>query len=93
MENVKLEVSEGTRLTIEVDLNHRGDISASGKTKRVASTQGNVSVMDTNGVEGRVAAGGCPPAAPGYGRNTDFSVPPAQIPACPLGHGAPTSGV
>ena len=28
-----------------------------------------------------------------YGRNTDFSVPPAQIPACPLGHGAPTSGV
>ena len=44
MENVKLEVSEGNRLTIEVDLNHRGDISASGKTKRVASTQGNVSV-------------------------------------------------
>ena len=42
---------------------------------------------------GRVAAGGCPPAAPGYGRNMDFSVPPAQIPACPLGHGAPTSGV
>ena len=42
---------------------------------------------------GRVAAGGCPPAAPSYGRNTDFSVPPAQIPACPLGHGAPTSGV
>ena len=44
MENVKLEVSEGNRLVIEVDLNHRGDISASGKTKRVASTQGNVSV-------------------------------------------------
>ena len=41
----------------------------------------------------QVAAGSCPPAAPSYGRNTDFSVPPAQIPACPLGHGAPTSGV
>ena len=51
MENVKLEVSEDNRLTIEVDLNHRGDISASGKTKRVASTQGNVSVRDTNGAE------------------------------------------
>ena len=54
MENVKLEVSEGNRLTIEVDLNHRGDISASGKTKRVASTQGNVSVMDTNGVDVKI---------------------------------------
>ena len=32
-----------------------------------------------------MAAGSCPPAAPSYGRNTDFSVPPAQIPACPLG--------
>ena len=42
---------------------------------------------------GRVAAGSYPPAAPSYGRNMDFSVPPAQIPACPLGHGAPTSGV
>ena len=42
---------------------------------------------------GRVAAGSYPPAAPSYGRNTDFSMPPAQIPACPLGHGAPTSGV
>ena len=51
MENVKLEVSEDNRLTIEVDLNHRGDISASGKTKRVASTQGNVSARDINGVE------------------------------------------
>ena len=31
-----LEVVDGNRLIIEVDLNHRGDISASGKTKRVA---------------------------------------------------------
>ncbi len=54
MENVKLEVSESNRLTIEVDLNHRGDISASGKTKRVTSTQGNVSVMDTNGVDVKI---------------------------------------
>ena len=53
-ENVKLEVSEGNRLVIEVDLNHRGDISASGKTKRVASTQGNVSVKDANGVEVKI---------------------------------------
>ena len=52
--NVKLEVSEANRLVIEVDLNHRGDISASGKTKRVASTQGNVSVKDANGVEVKI---------------------------------------
>ena len=28
-----------------------------------------------------MAAGSCPPAAPGYGRNTEFPAPPAQIPA------------
>ena len=33
---------------------------------------------------GRVAAGGCPPTAPSYGRNADFPTPPAQIPACPI---------
>ena len=54
MENVKLEVVDGNRLIIEVDLNHRGDISASGKTKRVASTLGNVSVQDVNGVEVKI---------------------------------------
>ena len=54
MENIKLEVVDGNRLIIEVDLNHRGDISASGKTKRVASTLGNVSVRDANGVEVKI---------------------------------------
>ena len=44
MENVQFEVVEGNRLVIYVDLNHRGDISASGKTRRVASTEGNVGV-------------------------------------------------
>ena len=51
MENVEFEVLESNRLVIQVDLNHRGDISASGKTRRVASTQGNVGVKDANGVE------------------------------------------
>ena len=51
MENVKLEVVDGNRLVIEVDLNHRGDISTSGKTRRVASTEGNIGIKDANGVE------------------------------------------
>ena len=51
VENVQFEVVEGNRLVIHVDLNHRGDISASGKTRRVASTLGNVSVKDANGLE------------------------------------------
>ena len=41
MENVKMSVN-GTKLTIEVDLAHRGAKSATGKTLRVASTEGNV---------------------------------------------------
>ena len=54
MENVKFEVLESNRLVIQVDLNHRGDISASGKTRRVASTQGNVGVKDANGMEVKI---------------------------------------
>ena len=54
MENVKLEVLESNRLVIQVDLNHRGDISASGKTRRVASTLGNIGVKDANGVEVKI---------------------------------------
>ena len=54
VENVQFEVVEGNRLVIHVDLNHRGDISASGKTRRVASTLGNVSVKDANGVEVKI---------------------------------------
>ena len=54
MENVEFEVLESNRLVIQVDLNHRGDISTSGKTRRVASTQGNVGVKDANGVEVKI---------------------------------------
>ena len=54
MENVEFEVLESNRLVIQIDLNHRGDISASGKTRRVASTQGNVGVKDANGVEVKI---------------------------------------
>ncbi len=41
MENVKM-TRNGDKLTIEVDLSYRGAVSASGKTLRVASTEGNV---------------------------------------------------
>lgn len=41
MENVKMSVN-GTKLTIEVDLAHRGEKSSTGKTVRVASTEGNI---------------------------------------------------
>ena len=39
-----------------------------------------------------------PPSVPGHrrpccGRNAGYPTPPAQIPASPLGHGAPTSGI
>ncbi len=44
-ENVKIAV-EGNELTIKIDLSHRGGISASGKTLRVASTNGNKDVGD-----------------------------------------------
>lgn len=45
MENVKF-TRNGDKLTIEVDLKHRGEKSASGKTVRVASTEGNVACPD-----------------------------------------------
>ena len=54
VENVQFEVVDGNRLVIYVDLNHLGDISASGKTRRVASTEGNVGVKDANGVEVKI---------------------------------------
>lgn len=41
MENVKMTVA-GDKLTIEVDLSKRGAKSSTGKTIRVASTEGNV---------------------------------------------------
>lgn len=43
MENVKMSVS-GDKLTIEVDLKHRGAKSSTGKTTRVASTEGNIAI-------------------------------------------------
>ena len=49
MENVKFTV-KGHTLTIEIDLEHVGGASASGKTTRVASTCGNVPVPGTDGV-------------------------------------------
>ena len=50
MENLQFEV-KGKKLVITVDLEHRGDVSKSGKTIRVASTEGNVPI------EGGVTAG------------------------------------
>lgn len=46
MENVKF-TRNGSKLTIEVDLAHRGDKSSTGKTVRVASTEGNVPCPDS----------------------------------------------
>ncbi len=43
MENVKMTVA-GDKLTIEVDLKHRGGLSDTKKTIRVASTEGNVAL-------------------------------------------------
>lgn len=43
MENVKMSVA-GDVLTIEVDLSKRGAKSSTGKTTRVASTEGNISI-------------------------------------------------
>lgn len=41
MENVKFD-RKGNTLTIIVDLAHRGPLSSTGKTVRIASTEGNV---------------------------------------------------
>ncbi|MDX9789002.1 MAG: hypothetical protein RBT11_19665 [Desulfobacterales bacterium] len=45
-ENIEGEVN-GDKLTLEIDLSHRGQRSASGKTVRVSSTCGNVNVPGT----------------------------------------------
>lgn len=49
MENVNMTV-KGEKLIIEVDLKHRGGKSTSGKTTRIASTEGNMPVNGQNGV-------------------------------------------
>jgi hypothetical protein len=43
MENVKFAV-EGEELVIRCSLKHRGEKSSTGKTTRVASTEGNISI-------------------------------------------------
>lgn len=51
MENVKFDTtSQPGKLLIEVDLAHKGGKSSTGKTTRVASTEGNVPVpgLDPN---------------------------------------------
>lgn len=50
MENVKMSVN-GDKLTIEVDLSKRGAKSSTGKTVRVASTEGNVEVEGFPGIK------------------------------------------
>jgi hypothetical protein len=51
-ENVSYTVN-GTKLVITVDLAHRGALSASGKTVRVASTGGNAELAGTAGEDGQ----------------------------------------
>lgn len=50
MKNVTMEVSENI-LTIKADLSKRLGKSSSGKTTIVATTEGNVSVPDTDGIK------------------------------------------
>ena len=49
MENIEFDVT-GNELIIRVDLSHRGAVSSTGKTIRVASTEGNVPVEGAEGV-------------------------------------------
>ena len=48
-ENVSYTVN-GSKLVVTIDLAHRGSLSASGKTVRVASTGGNVELAGSDGV-------------------------------------------
>lgn len=50
MKNVKTTVT-GDHLLIDVDLSAEGDVSKSGKSIVIASTEGNQSVPDTDGVK------------------------------------------
>lgn len=63
MENVKF-TRNGSKLTIEVDLAYRGAASASGKTLRVASTEGNVPCPDSPEIKIGLNVFAPPPAAP-----------------------------
>lgn len=46
MENVEIKVT-GKKAIITIDLDHRGAVSSSGKTLRVASTEGNAKIEGT----------------------------------------------
>lgn len=46
MENIKQTVN-GNILTLEIDLSKRGEISKTGKTIRIASSEGNKRIKDT----------------------------------------------
>lgn len=48
MKNVKTR-TEGTKLIIEIDTGEKGELSASGKSEVIASTQGNVSILTDAG--------------------------------------------
>ena len=50
MKNIDMK-KEGDILTIKIDLSKRFDKSSSGKSITIASTQGNTSVADTDGVK------------------------------------------
>ncbi len=50
MENVKF-TRNGSKLTIEVDLDYRVQPSSTGKTLRVASTEGNVHCPDSSEIK------------------------------------------
>ena len=50
MENVKIEES-GNDIIIRIDKTHRGPRSKSGKTIRVASTEGNIDVPGNPGMK------------------------------------------
>ena len=50
-ENVTYAI-KGDKLTITVDLSHEGGRSATGKTIRIASTEGNVKINGTEAVMG-----------------------------------------
>ena len=50
-ENVDVQIN-GTKAVITLDLEHRGERSASGKTVRVASTEGNKTIPGTDIVIG-----------------------------------------
>jgi len=44
--NVEMKVVEGSKLVITVDLSKPGELSSSGKSLVIGSTEGNVSVPD-----------------------------------------------